>query len=127
MSTHNIRTIDLDGEKIFMKKSSMGWRVVYPIYDPKTNDFSLFNALIGGWENFLITLFIVLLTLSFFYIYWHDTREMQKVVSDPCSYCPTDSMQLILSGRLQDRAAVNAEANDLDFQTINVKAGENEA
>ena len=88
------------GEKVFLRKSLLGWRVIHPIKDPKTKKINWFNLIIGGWDNLLFILFIVFMTLTFYYVYWNDTHEMQKVIEDPCSYCKTEDMRQVLNQRL---------------------------
>ena len=79
--------LEFEGEKIYLKKDFLGTRVVHP---PKNEDgsWNWFNLLTGGWNNFILLLFILFLVLGFFYVYNHDTVEMQKVVENPCAYCP---------------------------------------
>ena len=96
----NLKTIEIDREKVYLKKSILGWRVIHPIKDPKTKKINWFNLIIGGWDNLLLILFIVFMTLIFYYVYWNDTHEMQKVIEDPCSYCKTEDMRQVLNQRL---------------------------
>ena len=102
----NIKEVFLEGEKIFIKKSLGGWRVIYPIkidMEKKltADNINWKNFCYGGLENIFMVLFILFLTGSFFYVYIHDTQELQKVVENPCAYCLTNDMQNILGERLE--------------------------
>lgn len=66
--------------------SDCGWRMIYP-YKDREGNWLWKNILLGGSQNLFWVIFIVLLTIGFFYVYNHDTQEMQKVVANPCGYC----------------------------------------
>ncbi len=106
--------IKIGSEKIYLNKSMGEWKVIYPHkIDGKINWFNFF---IGGWGNLISTLFIIFLTFSFFFIYWHDTQEMQKVVKDPCNYCSTENLYRILSERaVNDRRTDNLNVSNIKF------------
>ena len=66
--------------------ASSGYRMVYPYKDEGGNVLWK-NIFYSGSQNLFWIIFIVLLTIVFFYVYSHDTTEMRKVVSNPCEYC----------------------------------------
>ena len=108
VSDKNIKEFIIEGDKVYLKKDFTGWRIVHP---PKNPDGSLnwFNILVGGWGNLIFVLFILGLTFTFFYVYNHDTAEMQKVVGNPCGYCLTTDMQNTLNERNEQFDIVNAQ------------------
>lgn len=120
--------VNVDGEKVYLKKGKhTNYRVIYPIKKEldkpfSKENFNWKNFIYGGLENTLVLLFILFLTLTFFYIYNHDTKEMQKVVENPCEYCLTNDMKLTLGERLQARDEINKLRNksiDLNYSFYN--------
>ena len=93
-----IKASDLpENEKVYLKRGILGYRLVYPIkIDGKLN---IVNFLVGGWANLFKLIFILLVVLGFIFIYYHDTKEMQKVVANPCEYCLSLDMQNTLGFR----------------------------
>jgi hypothetical protein len=73
------------GEKVYLKKDWLGWRVVEPITDPETGKFI--------WKNFFnkrgfIQLGIILLILVFSYFAFQEQlSNWNTVMSNPCSFC----------------------------------------
>lgn len=59
--------VDVNGEKIYLKKSGMikEWHVIYPPVDPETNKWSLVNLIFGGKSNAIITAIIGIIVLLF--------------------------------------------------------------
>jgi hypothetical protein len=95
-------------EKVYLKKGILGYRLVYPIkIDGK---FNIVNLLVGGWANLFKLIFILFIIFGFIFIYYHDTKEMQKVVANPCEYCSSLDMQNVLGYRyskLEKYAIIN--------------------
>jgi len=82
-----IEKIEVKGEKIHLKKSFDGWRVVYPIKDEFGN-FNWKNFLIGGSFWILLkTLIIILILLVLSWSYARDTGLCRDFVNNPCGYC----------------------------------------
>lgn len=98
-------------ERVYLRKSFGEWRVVHPLKN-EDGTLNFKNLFFGGWGNLFSVLFIVILTLGFVYIYYHDTQEMQKVVENPCGYCSTTMMQETLQGRLDNFSKVNDKIKD---------------
>ena len=93
-----------EGSEVYLTKDSYsdsGYRTVYPWKD-KEGNWLWKNVFYGGSQNLFWIIFIILLFLGFVYVYYHDTREMQKVIENPCAYCLTNDMQKILGERLDD-------------------------
>jgi len=106
-------------DKLYLKKDLFGWRVVNPIRntDGSINHVNLF---FGGARNFAFLLIMLAFVLGFFYVYNHDTSEMQGVLENPCGYCGTIDMQKVMNERLIAFEKVNKELdNDIDFSLIN--------
>jgi len=119
-----IKEVFVGKEKVYLKKSGFGeYRVVYPIKKDLNKKFTFKNTnwknfIYGGMENTLMVLFIVLLTLGFFYVYYHDTSEMQKVVENPCMYCGTQDMQRVIDERLDNFEKINQDRYKLDLEGL---------
>ena len=75
-----------DGEKVYLKKDWLGWRVVHPI---KNEDGSInwFNAIFSSKSNLVFLIVLVILGLGF----WLGVNELissYKVIADnPCYFC----------------------------------------
>lgn len=118
---HNIKQVEIDGEKIYLKKSPMfGWGVVYPL---KNEDGSIhWKNFIGNKGTWISAFFIVILFLVFAYIYYHDTKEMQKVIAYPCDYCKTDDLIVKLNERMNARREFESKPK-FNFTVNLVKEG----
>ena len=103
MKNNIIEAGDLpQGDKVYMKKDLFGWRIVQPIHN-EDGTLNWFNILTGGTRNLAFTILMVVFVLSFFWVYNHDTAEMQKVVEEPCLYCSTEDLQSTLNERMAGR------------------------
>ena len=98
-----------EAEKIYLKKDKFGWAVIHPAKNPETGKINWFNLLCGGVRNFAYLIIFILFVLGFFYIYYHDTSEMQKVVEDPCSYCSTLELTDVYADTMKNFVTVNQE------------------
>jgi hypothetical protein len=87
-------------EKIYLKKDFLGWRIVHPMKD-EDGSINWGNLIFGGWRNFFTLIIILMFVLGFFYVYYHDTTEMQKVVENPCEYCQQINL-IFPSGNSED-------------------------
>ena len=87
MSNKVIESSELpEGEKVFLKKSFDGWRVVYPIKN-EDRTINWFNLCTGGsWWNVLKTLFILSVILGVSWSYAHDTKQCRELVGNPCNH-----------------------------------------
>jgi hypothetical protein len=76
-----------EGEKVYLKKDFLGWRVVEPIRNPETGKFSLFRFIFGGKRS-AIMLSIILIILGLFYFGFHEQLNNAKLIMEnPCLYC----------------------------------------
>ena len=84
----SIRTIELDGEKIHLRKSTlfkMGWNVVHPV---KNDDGSInwFNALCGNYKG-LVNLIVIALIVSAAFLGFHEvTVQCKDMAAHPADY-----------------------------------------
>jgi hypothetical protein len=72
-----------EGDKVYLKKDFLGWRIVHPWRD-ENYSINWINVLIGGWRN-LVTLIIL---VSFLLWIQYDTNNQ---ISDYKDYCETIS------------------------------------
>lgn len=82
---NNIISILLDKEKIYLKKSRFGYRVVNPI---RNNDgsYNLKNLLIGGsWINIIIVGIIVTVILGCLWEYSTNVSNLLECIKNPYS------------------------------------------
>lgn len=82
---NKISEVEIEGERIFIKRSFLGARIVYPIkIDGKIN---WKNLLIGSWSN-LITIFIyILIAVGIYFGMQEIVQKCQLVLDNPCPYC----------------------------------------
>ena len=106
------------GEKIYLKKDFLGYRIVHPIKDPETDKIIWVNLLVGGWRN-LITLIIVLTFLI--WIQWdlHNKLEIyvekcDMAMKEPVKFCDSlgyyDALEKISKPKFQ--VSVNGIGNN---------------
>ena len=83
--TGKTHKVEIEGETIFIKRSFLGSRIVYPI---KINGkINWKNLLIGSWNN-LITIIIYIIIAVFLYIGIKDvSSSCDYILANPQSYC----------------------------------------
>ena len=114
-----------DGEKVYLKKDFLGWRVVEPWKNPETGKVNWFNLITGGKKN-LIMLIILMMLFGLAYAGVNElVGNYKKVAEDPCSFCTTcqahtakmiDNVNKFYS---KDKFKINLS----DFQTANLTQG----
>jgi len=83
----DIKEIEIEGDRINLKKSFDGWRVCYP-YKNSDGTFNYFNLLTGGtWWNVLKVLIVVGLILGLSFGYYNDVKVCRDCMANPCDYC----------------------------------------
>jgi hypothetical protein len=87
-----IEEIEHNGEKIYLKKGWLGWRVVEPIV-LKNKETGKIDWSTWSWKNFLnkkgfITLGIIILFLLIGWLAFHEAiTNYHTVMSNPCQFC----------------------------------------
>ena len=76
---------NIDGETIYIKKDWMGYRVIEPIKDPKTNQIIWKNIL--NKKGFLVLGFILLILGLGYLGFSEQVNNYREVMNNPCSYC----------------------------------------
>ena len=72
-----IKEIEIDSERVFVKKSFLGWKVVYPLkVDGKWNWKNFLTG--GGWINLIITAAFILLLIGAMY----EVRNIVNVANE---------------------------------------------
>lgn len=91
----NIKEINVDGERLFIKKSKLGTRIVYPIkVDGKIN---WKNLLIGGsWGNLIKLIFIISALLFIAFSYKHDMNNCINYAMDLCRVEILNGSQIVI-------------------------------
>lgn len=76
-----------EGEKIYLKKDFLGWRIVHPIRDESTKKINYFNLIFGGKRN-LVILILILLASGILYLGLTERISNCKLVEEsPCTFC----------------------------------------
>lgn len=113
-----VQWFDIEGTRVPMKKSKLGWRVVSPI---KREDGSLhfFNLLTGGWGSLFITTLIVIILVSQLYLFRAQLEEIEshyeKIAADPIQWCKDVNSGKTNAWEYSD-LTISAEENLLDNQ-----------
>lgn len=74
-----------EGEKVYLKKDFLGWRVIEPVIDPETNKIL--------WKNLfskrgIAMLIFILVVLGLGYLGFQEQINNYKLVMDnPCQFC----------------------------------------
>ena len=76
-----------EGEKVYMKKDLLGWRVVNPIKDPETGKIIWFNLLFGGRRGLVSLIFITLLLIFAYLGVSELISNYEEIGKNPCSFC----------------------------------------
>lgn len=78
------KEIEIEGEKVYLKKDSMGWRVINPTkIDGKTN---YCNLILGGKRNILTLIVLLLIVASFLLAYGELSKQCNDMIENPCDY-----------------------------------------
>ena len=85
----NIKKIEVEGEQLSLKKTRWGYKVVHPVKDEEGKTIWI-NLLVGGWENFVILIFCLLVVFSFIYGMMELTTTCKDVIENPCKYTNKD-------------------------------------
>ena len=104
----NINKTFVNGEVVNLKRGMFGYRVVHP-HKNEDGTINWINLLIGGWENFWILIFIMLVILSFMYGVKEMMASCNDMAENPCKYFDLD-----FSRRIDDNFIMNS-----------IRAGEN--
>lgn len=85
MGTEDIRKIEIEGEKVFVKKDFLGWRVVHPI---KNEDGTINwpNLIFGGKRNGFVLLIYLILAAMLFMGVWEMMASCRNMVAHPELY-----------------------------------------
>lgn len=80
------REIEVDGEKIYLKRDFLGWRIINPNKNPD-GSLNWYNVLFGGKRNLAILLFLIVLVGVFIGVYYNDVHTLQQLVEFYKSKC----------------------------------------
>ncbi len=80
-----LKSIEIENEKVYLKKDFFGWRTIEPLKNPETGEWILKNL----WsKKGLAMLVFVIVILSLFYLAFQEQiNNYKKVMENPCSFC----------------------------------------
>lgn len=79
-------TIELNGEKIHLKKDYFGYRIIHP-YRNEDGTINWLNLLFGGKKN-LVSLILYMLIVFLFYMGINEIISAYKIIAaNPCDFC----------------------------------------
>ena len=85
------------GERVYLKKDSLGYRIVHPVKD-EDGKLNWINLLFGGKRNLIYLILVLLLFGLFSYGVYELTYSMRDVVENPCEYCANYTYTLVNTG-----------------------------
>ena len=74
------------GEKVYLKKDFLGWRVVHPIKD-ESGKINWFNLIFGSKSNLLFLIIVALLALALYLGVTELISTYKAIAANPCDYC----------------------------------------
>ena len=77
----DFKIIEVDGDKIYLKKSGESYRIIHPVYnsDGSYNYKNLFAG--GSWWNLVFIIFCVAIAIGFFFEYHSNLELCSKVMA----------------------------------------------
>ena len=75
------------GEKIYLKKDFLGWRVVEPWKDPETGKINWFNFIFGGKRGIVFMIVISLIAGLAYIGITELVSNYQMIANNPCNFC----------------------------------------
>ena len=83
-----IEAADLpEGEKVYLKKDWLGWRVVEPIKDPETGKTNYMSLLFGGKKGLVMLAVIIVICLLMYLGIQELIGNYRTIAEEPCKYC----------------------------------------
>jgi len=86
----NYKRVEIDNEKIYLKKDWTGWRVIEPITDPETKVFIWKNFL--SKKSFLLLIVLLIIFLSLYLAFQEQYNNYKNVIENPCDFCYQDNI-----------------------------------
>lgn len=74
------------GEKVYLKKDFLGWRVVYPIKN-EDGTWNWFNIIFGSKSNLLFLIIVFLLGIGLYFGVTELIETYKQIAASPCDYC----------------------------------------
>ena len=104
---NKIESTEINGEKIYLKKNFLGWKVVYPIkIDGKFNKKNLW---LGSRGTIIFTIVFILLMAFIFYGVNEMVSSCRDLAKNPCKYTNLDC-----SNKLSNYTNLNIVTNTID-------------
>ena len=85
-----LKEIEVDGSIIYMKKDSLGWRLVHPIKKPD-GTYNWINFLVGGKRNFVVLIIILIMFGLLFLGFNEVVSSCRLIAKNPCEFCSLQS------------------------------------
>lgn len=87
-----IKKIELEGDKVYLKKDSLGWRTVEPWRDEQ-GKLKWGNILFGGKRG-IISLIFIMVIAGLLYLGINELIESYKTIAEsPCDFCEDCHLQ----------------------------------
>ena len=77
-----------EGEKVYLKKDFLGWRVVEP-WKNEDGIINTFNLLLGGKRNLFMLAIILIIILLVFVGLKENIAQYKEIAKSPCNFCST--------------------------------------
>ena len=79
-----LKEIESDGEKVYLRKDKLGWRVVNPD-----------KLILGGKRNIIILIVLLIIIAFFFFAYAELSNQMNDMILNPCNYTYFENVSCI--------------------------------
>lgn len=114
-----LKTIEVDNEKVYLKKDWLGWRVVEPVI--LVDEEGKFIKGSWSWKNFLnkkgfISLaYLIFLLFVVYLAFKEQITNYNQVLSNPCAYC--NSCQDYARGVISE---FNSNQDKINLPEVNI-------
>lgn len=75
-----------EGDKVYLKKDFLGYRIVNPIKNEDGN-YNWFNLLFGGKKNLVYLIILLIILFLFYFGYQELNSNLYIIANNPCDFC----------------------------------------
>lgn len=70
-----LKEVEVDEEKVYLRKDKLGWRVVTPD-----------KLILGNKRNIIILIVLLIIVICFFLAYFELSNQVKDMIINPCNY-----------------------------------------
>ena|SRR3990167_253506 len=91
-----IKSLEMEGEKVYLKKDRLGWKVIAPIRN-EDDSWNWFNFFTGGKRALVDVIFYIILALLIYFGIKELISNYELIANNPCDFCAPDKLNLDLN------------------------------